>query len=146
MQMFNNLPVEPLTIKQNTPEWFLLCAFLCTSSTSDQLLNELKDTVLDPNSTVLIEEMTAAALKTVFDFVHGPRWDAIREAPVEIVPPLLQEENILENEPVDEDGQIQLHFSLLMSGSTTLAEEQIKYQVANNSITNTLIWKYLEKN
>jgi hypothetical protein len=40
--LFNNLSVEPLTIKQNTPGWFLLCEFSCTSSLSDQLLNEVK--------------------------------------------------------------------------------------------------------
>jgi hypothetical protein len=28
--LFSNPPVEPLTIKQNTPEWFLLCAFSCS--------------------------------------------------------------------------------------------------------------------
>jgi hypothetical protein len=41
-QHFEDLEVSPLTLKQNTPEWFLLPTFSFTSSTSDNLLAELK--------------------------------------------------------------------------------------------------------
>jgi hypothetical protein len=41
-ELFQALPVTPLTYKQNTPEWFLLRTFSCTSSTTDNLLSEAK--------------------------------------------------------------------------------------------------------
>jgi hypothetical protein len=40
--LFNNLPVVPFTVKQNTPEWVLLRIFAFTSSTSDSLLAEVE--------------------------------------------------------------------------------------------------------
>jgi hypothetical protein len=46
---FNNLKVIPVTLKQNTPEWFLLRTFSFTSSTSDHFLVELKKNLLDQN-------------------------------------------------------------------------------------------------
>jgi hypothetical protein len=41
-QQFYDLSVVPLTLQQNTPEWFLLRTFSFTSSTTDQLLSEIK--------------------------------------------------------------------------------------------------------
>jgi hypothetical protein len=41
-QHFEDLEVIPLTLKQNTLEWFLLRTFSFTSSTSDNFLVELK--------------------------------------------------------------------------------------------------------
>jgi len=100
--LFDNLPVEPLTIKQNTPEWFLLRAFSCTSSTLDQLINELKIAYLDLNATGLIDETTEAALKRVLDFIQGSRWKASQHAHIEMTHPSPQRDNIIDDEPVDD--------------------------------------------
>lgn len=48
--MFELLPVIPLTTKQNTPEWFLMRMFSCTSSTSDNFLAEVKNIALVPKT------------------------------------------------------------------------------------------------
>jgi hypothetical protein len=55
-QHFEELEVIPLTLKHNTPEWFLLRTFSFTSSTSHNLLVELKKNLLDPKSFMLTEQ------------------------------------------------------------------------------------------
>jgi hypothetical protein len=102
-QLFDNLPVDPLTVKQNTPEWFLFHAYSCMSSTTDQLLNALKKLYTDPQTHNLINDTIAMSLKVVLNIVHGPRW-------VETIPtvespqsePTLAAEDILP--PESEEG------------------------------------------
>ncbi len=160
-QLFANLMVAPLTVKQNTPDWFLLRAFSCTSSATDQLLNELKKIYHDPKTSTLINEATTAALQTILDLVQGPRWDQrVLETTLlqtsqdcEVVPSLSSDDNPVhsnvaengENERIDKDEEINLNMNILMSGTTTSIETQIKDQVANNSPPGTVLKKYLEK-
>ncbi len=60
--MFELLPVIPLTTKQNTPEWFLMRMFSCTSSTSDNFLAEVKKHCSGSQNSALIK---------LLDAVHG---------------------------------------------------------------------------
>jgi len=46
--LFTALHVIPLTVNQNTPEWFLMRIFACTSSASDNLLADVKTMLLSP--------------------------------------------------------------------------------------------------
>jgi hypothetical protein len=119
--------------------------FSCTSSTLDQLINELKLTYLDPNATGLIDGTTEAALKRVLDFIQGPRWNASQHARIEITHPSPERDNIIDDAPVDDNGRLRLNVNLLTSGSRTIIEEEIKNQVASNSFTDSLLRKYLKK-
>jgi hypothetical protein len=59
-----------------------------------------------------------------------------------LIPPNI---DAAENELVNEDKQVNTNVNLLISGSTTLIEEQIKLQVFENLLTDTLPKKYLER-
>jgi hypothetical protein len=73
--LFNNLPVVPFTVKQNTPEWFLLRAFAFTSSASDNLLAEVKKMIMDDGLQNFVDDVTWEALFTVLTIIYGVGWD-----------------------------------------------------------------------
>ncbi len=106
------MSVVPLTLQQNTPEWFLLHTFSFTSSTTDQLLSEIKKVALDAKTFFLIDDETKGALKAVLDVVHGEGWD--HDAPTHpLTPPTCpeveaQEEMIVMSNCADIDSQIKL--------------------------------------
>ncbi len=68
-QLFTELDIFPLTIKQNTPEWFLLRTFSFTSSTSDYLLAEAKKIALDDELNSFIDEAARGALTVVLTMI-----------------------------------------------------------------------------
>lgn len=99
----------------------------------------------------------AAALKAVLHIEKGPQWNQsqwaatttiplppqeIEAAPLSLIPPNI---DAAENEQVNEDKQVNTNVNLVISGSTTLIEEQIKLQVFENLLTDTLPKKYLER-
>jgi hypothetical protein len=141
-QLFDNLPVDPFTTKQNTPEWFLLRAFSCTSSATDQLLNEVKKAYLDPNSRGLINDATASALKTVLDVVQGPTWDLMANSHEVPSPAIFTAENVLEPSA---ENEIEDNVRLLTSGNTTVVEADLKAQIDNHALTDDMLRSYLEK-
>jgi hypothetical protein len=61
--LFRQLEVVPLTTEQNTPEWFLLWWFSFTSSTSDNLLAEMKKLSLDIKTYHLFNPVNKKGLK-----------------------------------------------------------------------------------
>jgi hypothetical protein len=71
--LFLELNVQPLTLEQATPEWFLLWMFSCTSSSTDRLLVELKKVV--SSTTSLIDPAIFSALHNVLTAVHGGGWN-----------------------------------------------------------------------
>lgn len=72
-ELFSELNIKPLTLKQATPEWFLLRMLSCTSSSTDRLLIELKKIVSSNAS--LIDCNVLGALYNVLNAVHGTGWN-----------------------------------------------------------------------
>jgi hypothetical protein len=154
--MLQQLPIIPLTTKQNTPEWFLMRMFSCTSSTSDKLLNETKKMALDSKLCKLIDEDTAISLETILNVVYGVRWDRNQEnsspsessntSPEQEVE---QEVNDPSNSEAGVEGRedIAMNVQLLMSGEAlkTGLEDRVKSQVMENTMTDDVLKAYLEK-
>jgi hypothetical protein len=120
----------------------LLCAFSCTSSATDQLLHEVKKIFLDPKSTMLINDATSAALKTVLDVVLGPQWDLT--APIIHEAPTIDAANNLPSAGADDDGRvddIEENVKLLTSGTISDDEMVLKGQ----TLSDEVLRRYLEK-
>jgi hypothetical protein len=154
--LFQAMDVVPLTIHQNTPEWFLLRMLSCTSSSTDRLLFELKKIALDSTTCSEIDPVTKDALTAVLNSVHGEGWN--RQAPITAAtPPPVQEEQATPEIDVADDSErhtiiagedIDLNMQLLFMSSeaSTAFEEQLKIQIADNSLTDAVLKVYLEKN
>lgn len=132
--------MDPLTVTQNTTEWFLLRSFSCTSSTTDQLLNAMKKIYLDTKTHNLISEVIAASLKLVLDTVQGPSWDEnvpTHKSPQSQPTPAIDATgDILP--PEFEDGwansDIVSNIKLLTSGTMSTVEFELKEQIVNNTL------------
>jgi hypothetical protein len=138
-QLFDNLPVDPLTVKENTTEWFLLRAFSCTSSATDQLLNSLKKLYTNPQTHNLISDAIAMNLKVVLDIVPGPRWDETIptvESP-QSEPTPAAEDRIFSHLNPKKEAELMTSFQnakILTSGMMTAIEFELKEQIVNNTL------------
>lgn len=163
-ELFDNLPVKALTVKQNTPEWFLLRVFSCTSSSSDLLILELKQILLDRTTSSLLDQETSDALEYVLDFVHGKGWN--QRAPILQAPQQPQQQEcepmstsaepttpLVENiTPLPENNEneslhdvIETNIMLFTSGMITDFEVELKSQVTSYSLDDAVVKIYLEK-
>lgn len=64
--------VAPLTIKQATPDWFLLWGFSCTSLLTHHFLFELKKAVT--TNATLFDSDDLSDLSNVLNAAHGMGW------------------------------------------------------------------------
>ena len=71
--LFSTLNVRALTMKQSTPEWFLLRMFSFTSSATDRLLSVLKKQVI--NNASVIDPAVSTAVYNVLTTIHGQGWN-----------------------------------------------------------------------
>ena len=157
-QLFNNLPVVPFTVKQNTPEWFLLQTFAFTSSASDNLLAEVKKMIISEEMQNFVDGNTWEALFSILTIIYGVGWDrkemdlAMPSATIP-VPPIPNNE-VVEAEPdsavvpVLIDGMdINANVQILMSGEAlnTGLEDELNQQISSNTITEGVLRAYLEK-
>ncbi len=72
--LFEMLRIIPLTMKQNTPKWFLMHIFSSTFSATDHLLAEVKNMLLSPEPCTL-SEIEEHAFQSTLDMVYGDGWD-----------------------------------------------------------------------
>ena len=127
----------------------------CTSSSTDRLLFKLKKA---QDSTICseIDPVTKDALTTVLNSVHGEGWN--RQAPITVAaPPPVQEEQVTPKIAVvndserhiiiaGEDIDINMQLLFMSSEATTAFEEQLKNQIADNSLADAVLKAHLEKN
>jgi hypothetical protein len=156
MHLFQALPVTPLTVKQNTPEWFLMRIFSCTSSASDNLLAEVKKMMLNPESCMLTD-FEACTFMSTLNLIHGIGWDRDMVA----LPPPTQAQHIStpslvpamddvavsSNAANNEVEDLELNLQLLMSGESINdgLEEQLKNELESNTMVEQVLKAYLEK-
>jgi hypothetical protein len=105
--LFKTVHVVPLTVTQNTPEWFLMRIFSCTSSASDNLPAEVKNMLLTPEPCPL-RENEENAFQSTLDMVYGDGWDRDKVAPS---PTLLQEVSAPNQEQAMDDTTLILNDS-----------------------------------
>jgi hypothetical protein len=155
--LFDALPVTPLTVKQNTPEWFLMRIFSCTSSASDKLLAEVKQMMLHPESCTLTD-FEACAFMSTLNLIHGIGWDRDKIAPSPPTPV----QNISTQSPVvpaadgtvlnlnvdnNTEENLELNVKLLISGESLNngLEERIRNELLSNTMAAQALKTYLEK-
>jgi hypothetical protein len=149
--LFHTLPVTPLTVKQNTPEWFLMHIFSCTSSASDNLLAEVKKMMLNPE-TCTLTDFEACAFNAILNLIHGIGWDRDKvpvappptPAPTpSLVPTMDDAANAASNERED----LELNLQLLMSGESLNngLEERLRNELPSNTMVETVLKTYWKK-
>jgi hypothetical protein len=146
--MLSQLSVMPLTTKQNSPEWFLMRLFSCTSSTSDNLLMEIKNMALDSNVCHLIDEETANSLETILNVVYGIRWERNQANSSASMPSNANpQQELTDSRFLIYKDNIAMNVQLLMSGDAlqTGLEDRIKSQILENTIRDDALKAYLEK-
>lgn len=143
--LFQFLPVIPLTCRQNTLEWFLLHILSCTSSTSDTLLAELKKMILEQRTSTLIDHDTADALVPVLNVVYGVGWDRDTYFNNPSASEVVVAHSIPEDE-VNETDEICANVLILLSGEGNgEVEDELKHQISCNILSDEILKRYFEK-